>query len=42
MKINWLKLHRFIEDNLKGGLDGLTDLECLNENKMAFNIDCTS
>ncbi|AVV56265.1 hypothetical protein C7121_08960 [Paenibacillus glucanolyticus] len=36
MKIKWLKLYRFIEDNLKGGLDGLADFECLNDEYNGF------
>lgn len=36
MKIKWLKLHRFIEHNIKGGLDCLTDFECLNDEYNGF------
>ncbi len=31
MKIKWIKLHRFIEDNIKGGLACLAEFECLND-----------
>ncbi|SDJ44044.1 hypothetical protein [Paenibacillus naphthalenovorans] len=36
MKIKWLKLHRFIEDNIKGGLDCLSDFECLDDEYNSF------
>lgn len=36
MKIKWLKLHRYIEDNIKGGLADLTEFECFNDEFNGF------
>ncbi|MBB6676355.1 hypothetical protein [Cohnella lubricantis] len=36
MKIKWFKLHRFIEDNIKGGLAHLTEIECFNDEFNGF------
>ena len=36
MKIKWLKLHRYIEANIQGGLAHLTEFKCLNDEFNGF------